>query len=163
MTLTAKQAWAIGHLVHELRPEWEAEGVVAALKRCAGGDPFATALASIRAAADKNARTPGVIPTPGTHWQEGLKRDPEPARPPRKSEDCPKHPGNWRDSCHGCAADKLAGDDTNYNPRRTEAGDRIATLRGLVSSTKARLCPCGVEPMLCADHDPRKTKPQEDA
>lgn len=39
--------------------------------------------------------------------------------------------------------------------------DVLATLRGLVSSAKARLCPCGVEPMLCADHDPRKTSEGE--
>lgn len=36
--------------------------------------------------------------------------------------------------------------------------DVLATLRGLVSSAKAGLCPCGVNPLLCADHDPRKTE-----
>lgn len=32
------------------------------------------------------------------------------AHPPRKDEECPTHPGNWKDACRGCAADAKAKD-----------------------------------------------------
>lgn len=31
-------------------------------------------------------------------------------RPPKRSEECPTHPGQWATACNGCAADAKAGD-----------------------------------------------------
>lgn len=30
--------------------------------------------------------------------------------PPRRNEWCPRHPGEWPDSCRGCASEQKAGD-----------------------------------------------------
>ena len=142
MGLTPKQAWAIGHLVTELRPEWQAEGVVAALKRVADRNPYHVALAAVRAAADPDARTPGVIPAPGTHWQEGIKEQPGKGRPPRKSEECEIHAGWWADSCHGCASDRLAGDKTTPpDLRRPDPTDHVARVRAELAQARATTCP----------------------
>ena len=79
-----EQAAAIAQTVHTLRPAWNVEGVFAALGKCQDRDPFEVALAAIRAAADPQARTPGVIPGPGPHWNELPPKAPDrPAQPAR--------------------------------------------------------------------------------
>ena len=70
MTISREQAQALTRLVHALRPAWNEEGIYAALGKLKARDPYDVALAAIRAAADKNAKTPGVIPTDGPHWNE---------------------------------------------------------------------------------------------
>lgn len=135
--LTSKQAWAIAHLVAELRPDWQAEGVVSALKRCQAQDPFLVALASIRAAADREARTPGVIPTQGSHWLDGVKREPE-----RRSLNvpCPNHEGETL-PCHRCANERVPADETNT---------ALQLARAELQSAQSRLCPAhGVRETHC--------------
>ena len=145
MGVTPKQAWAIAHLVAELRPEWQPEGVVSAIKRVADRNPHEVALASIRAAADPEARTPGVIPTPGTHWQEGIKQQPGKGRPPRKDEECDVHVGQWADACHGCASDRLTGERTTpAELRRPDASGHLALARAQLAQAKANHCPHGI-------------------
>ena len=145
MSLTPKQAWAVAHLVAELRPDWQTEGVVAALKRCADGSPFLVALAAIRAAADGNLRTPGAIPTAGDHWDEGIKSQPRTSF----NTPCPDHPGETL-PCGRCARDRVPADD---NPA-------LALARAQLASARANLCSHGVPHQACADHDPRKAKPE---
>ena len=70
MTLGKEQAQALTRLVHLLRPAWSEEGIYAALAKCQPLDAYDVALAAIRAAQDSKVRTPGVIPTRGSHWNE---------------------------------------------------------------------------------------------
>jgi hypothetical protein len=117
MPVTREQAYTIGHVAHAVRewlradradlPEWHVEGIVKNIERIANRRFPDVALAAIRAAMDPGAKTPGVIPTDGPHWAEGVTYDPP--RIPKLHEECPLHAGNWRDACHGCAADKAAG------------------------------------------------------
>lgn len=76
MPVTPDQARAIAYLAVACRPDrastWDAAGVVAMIRRVADRDLAAVTLAVIRAAADPNANTPGVIPTDGPHWSERL-------------------------------------------------------------------------------------------
>jgi hypothetical protein len=77
MTLSREQAQALTRLVHLLRPAWNEEGIYAAVARVKERDAYDVALAAIRAAADKNANTPGVIPSPGPHWNEAAPVEPK--------------------------------------------------------------------------------------
>lgn len=74
--LSREQAQAVSRTVHLLRPAWNEEGIYAALAQVKDRDPFDVALAAIRAARDDKARTPGVIPTPGPHWNEEAPKPP---------------------------------------------------------------------------------------
>lgn len=150
MGVTPKQAWAIAHLVVELRPEWQPEGVVAAIKKCADRSPVLVALASIRAAADSNVRTPGAIPTAGDHWQEGIKSQ------ARTSFDlpCPEHADQIL-PCRRCAAARVPA----------EASNALALARAELQSALSRLCPAHhVPPTHCQSaHTPQPTPAAEAA
>jgi len=67
---TKAQLEALTALLGQLRHDWDTPGIRAALARAAhlgtGGD---IAVAACRIAANPDAHTPGLIPTPGTHWQ----------------------------------------------------------------------------------------------
>lgn len=68
MQMTKSQAILVAKLVEQLRPEWNFHGTMAALAKAIDGhDAFDVAIAAITAAADPDAKTPGVIPTDG-HW-----------------------------------------------------------------------------------------------
>lgn len=70
--MNERQRQTLAALIHELRPDWDIRGVIAALDdiRISKERVADVALASIRAATDTNAKTPGVIPTAGPHWEE---------------------------------------------------------------------------------------------
>lgn len=155
MPMTKPQADAIAVLVHNLRTEWDTRGIMAALAKCAHQPAADVALASIRAAMDPGAKTPGVIPTDGPHWAERLAPREAP-RPPRHDEQCPHHAGNYREGCHGCAADQKAGTDS---PSRPMEQRRVTVLAGQVRqalrTATASKCSHGiVPPAVCNEpHD----------
>ena len=162
--ITPQQAWAIGHLVHELRPAWEAEGVVAQVKRVADRNPVMVALACIRAAADPDAKTPGVIPTNGTHWNEGIKQAPNEWHPPKREQECTLHAGQYAGSCNGCRADQLAGDRTlPPELRRPDASNHAQRARAEVRAATARCCSHGIDRARgkCAQCERETTTPTE--
>jgi phage tail protein X len=76
MTVTKHQAQMIANLASACRPtgarRWDTAGTMAALVKLHDRDLAEVVLATIRAAADRDAETPGVIPTPGSHWAERL-------------------------------------------------------------------------------------------
>lgn len=159
MPLTLDQATPLAALIHKLRPEWDERGILSALEKCAGRNPFDVAAAAIRAAADRGAKTPGVIPADGPHWREKVSDQLSP-RNPMPHEQCPKHIGQYRQSCSGCRADKLAGDSSTFNPRRTEPDATVVQLaRANLAQAKANLCGHGVHPRLCKEAHP--TEPEE--
>jgi hypothetical protein len=67
--MTKPQAILVAKFVGEIRTDWEFHGVMAALAKASDKGSAATvAIAAISAAADPDAKTPGVIPTDGSHW-----------------------------------------------------------------------------------------------
>jgi hypothetical protein len=148
--LSREQAQALTHTIHLLRPAWSEEGIFASLARCKDRDAFEVTLAAIRAAADKTARTPGVIPAPGSHWNE---LEPT-AKPNRRSYNvpCPDHAGESL-PCPRCAAARVPAD----------GNDAVQLARAHLAQTRANVCACGTAPSHCADHNPaRATVPIEE-
>lgn len=60
-TPTDEQLARVGHVVRDLRPEWDLNGVRAALRRCNGWSLGPVAVTAIAAALDSTAKTPAVI------------------------------------------------------------------------------------------------------
>ena len=98
MSITKDQAQMIAALAVAARPSgasrWDEAGVVANLAKVRDRSLAAVVIATMQAAEDRNAHTPGVIPGQGPHW-----RNPESApRPPTVAydanhfcADCGKH------------------------------------------------------------------------
>lgn len=76
MTVTRDQAQMLATLATACRPtgarRWDAAGVMAALEKLRERDLSEVVMATVRAARDRDVETPGVIPTPGSHWREQL-------------------------------------------------------------------------------------------
>lgn len=69
LEITKPQAKALANLLHELRPDWDPQGLLTAIHtaRTKSGN-FDLAIAAIRAAATPSVRTPAVIGMDGPHW-----------------------------------------------------------------------------------------------
>lgn len=80
MTVTKDQAQMLATLVAASRPNgarrWDHAGILAALAKVKDRSLPEVIMAVIRAAADRNVDTPGVIPTAGSHWREQLAPQP---------------------------------------------------------------------------------------
>lgn len=69
MKIDKPSAQALTHLIHQLRPTWDEQGIYAALGKARDmGDLAEISIAAIRAAVAPDSRTPAVIATPGPHW-----------------------------------------------------------------------------------------------
>lgn len=71
MSLTAPQGKALVQLVAALRRDWQPAGIEAAIRKALddGAHGPEVCVAAVRVATDPEARTPGLIPAPGPHWQ----------------------------------------------------------------------------------------------
>lgn len=137
--ITRDQAHTLASLAAACRPDnaptWDQPGILAALRKVHDRPLAQVALATIRAAADPTAKSPGVIAsTESIHWQEKLAA-PTP-RPPRGDEQCPLHPGQWRDRCSGCKADQLTGTSASEDKPVTpeEARNRLQQARQQITT-----------------------------
>ena len=74
MTVTRDQAQMLTDLARACRPtgasRWDAPGVMAAIAAVKDRQLATVIMAVIRAAADRDVESPGVIPTNGSHWAE---------------------------------------------------------------------------------------------
>lgn len=74
MPVTEQQARAITFLAMAARPtgapRWDEGGVYANVMKVADRAVGAVTIAVIQAAEDRNAQSPGVIPTNGPHWRD---------------------------------------------------------------------------------------------
>lgn len=99
MTLTGTQGKALVQLIASLRRDWQPAGIEAAIRKAItdGATGPDVCVAAVRVAANPEAKTPGLIPAPGPHWQalrSGARLAPI---------DCPEHPGNPSGRCRPCA------------------------------------------------------------
>lgn len=150
---TKQDLAALHHLAQRLRDEtpgagkWHDNGLTVALDAMLGWN-LNTVIETVRAhASDPAAKTPGAM-------RRGFLPDTLPsgrpaAFPPKAGDACPDHPGGWRGTCSGCAADALTGETP---PARGVAPSRIDTLRAAHTEATAVLCPCGVR--RCKEHQP---------
>src|SRR5689334_17678272 len=113
MSVDEQQMRAIAYLAARVRPRgskaWDEPGIVANLRKVSHIQLAEVILATIRAAANDKADSPGVIPNlGGEHWREKVTVSTV-KRPPKLSEECDYHPGQFAENCGGCHADELAG------------------------------------------------------
>lgn len=70
---------AIAHLAARARPSgarrWNEAGIIAAIEKVRARSLYEVTVAVMRAANDRNADTPGVIPTAGPHWRADVDDD----------------------------------------------------------------------------------------
>jgi hypothetical protein len=168
MPLTKDQARLLVPLLIACRPigapVWDEQGVMAALSRVANRNIAEVIIAATRAAADREAKTPGVIPTNGPHWSSDA--IPSAAKtanhPPKRDETCPHHPAYRATNCGGCLADQRAADGGDTPPRAWEPAESnaAALARAAYAQSRAQLCAHGVPRLNCADH--RDTHPTEE-
>lgn len=95
MTATDQQLRALAFLAKACRPNgarrWDEAGIMAALAKVADRSLAEVVLATVRAAADRDCETPGVIPTAGSHWRSAaVEVGPTPTPPKFRSESGPK-------------------------------------------------------------------------
>ena len=135
LEMTYKQGKALAAFLRELRGDWDKPGIEHALGVARGkGTAPVVAVAAIRAAAQASNRTPAVIGMDGAHWREPATGQPKAThatlRPPQRHEECPEHGGEWAGTCRGCAADQLAGDETQpAELRRPDRAAQVARVR----------------------------------
>jgi hypothetical protein len=150
-------------MANHLRPDWPNASLYTFIARNLAARAYrdvAVALAYV--ACDTTTATPKRILEAGPWWQ-ATQTSSETYRPPRKDEECPRHAGNYVDSCRGCAADQRVGDSTAPGePRKPDRSTQLAELRRLHREAAAALCTHGIKPELCADHDPRRQPAEQE-
>ena len=113
MPLSQSQGQALTALLHTIRRDWGLPGITAALKKASLlGSAAEVAVAACRCAADPDMRTPGLIPTPGPHWQ-GLAAGSRLAPVM-----CVTHPEQKAGSCPACFKAAVPRADLCPVPRR---------------------------------------------
>lgn len=107
-------------------PTWDHAGIVANIAKVADRSLAEVALAVIRAAADREAASPGVIPSKGSHWDEQLKPPkwtPDSSNPMLRCSTCDLHERDCRSRWSG---------DHDYRPRAQRPDVDVArTVQGL--------------------------------
>ncbi len=95
--------------IHQLRHEWDTPGILAAVEACDGkGFPYGdTVKAAVNLAVNPEARTPGLLPLPGTHWQ-GTRSVAGRLAPVM----CPDHPDHEAGGCPQCIDEAARDVDT---------------------------------------------------
>jgi hypothetical protein len=80
VTITKDQAQMLAHLAIACRPHraptWDEAGVMANIAKVKERALPEIVMAVIQAAADRECVSPGVIPSPGSHWQVAMKPPP---------------------------------------------------------------------------------------
>lgn len=163
----------IAAAANALRPDWPIKSVLTILEK-----PFLSnrtrrdvAVAIAWVACESDSKTPARILEAGPWWQASQESGQRAPRNPQPHEECPKHEGQFRWSCGGCAADRKAKrDEADEQVRQQQALSRTASLeriRATLTEARADHCPHGVARDHCADHDPRRqadpeTETQED-
>lgn len=102
------QAQALAAFIGTIRPDWDAQGVMAALAKAKDrGTVTEVAHAAIAAAANRLNRTPAVIALSGPHWTVPTADRPTPIPGPGTAPRCPVygHEGYPAPTCPGCRSE----------------------------------------------------------
>lgn len=132
--ITKDQAEALAALVHQLRPDWQTQGIMSALAKVRDRGPaFDVAHAALYAAADPTIRTPAVIAMGGEHWMRGKGLGETTASTTGRYARCPNE-GHEHEPAHNCRmcrsehleAKELAGHQVPRTP--TAPTERVAEI-----------------------------------
>jgi len=134
MPVTKQQAQMLAALAVACRPHraptWDEPGVMANIGKVADRSLSEVVLAVIRAAADHECISPGVIPSAGSHWNEQLKPakfKPQVLKPEERCKTCGK-------SQHDCVRNPWADHDFEadiHRPRELDITPVVTELKGL--------------------------------
>jgi hypothetical protein len=133
--LTDQDARALTYLALRIRTEtygagpWDEAGTYANIAKLVGRSLALTSESIVRHAADKGARTPGVLL--GAYTPAPLEHEDHARGNPKPGEDCPRHAGQWPDFCAGCKTDTIPA---YYDP---EPGERVADPRAAARAALA--------------------------
>jgi hypothetical protein len=138
----------------ELRPDWDYPGCLAAIGAMKHKHPLDLAMAAVRLCATADAKSPGALKTEqGQHWRE--KVAPRTVRqPPKREQECRRHPGEWADACRPCRAEEIAKaqeEPTGPVEPQTTASGYAAAIRGQLASFLANTCLHGTPLSRCAE------------
>lgn len=140
MMINEQEMRAIAFVAARCRPTgakpWDEAGIVANLRRVASLNLAEVTIAAIRAAANRQADSPGVIPvTTGEHWREKV-AERGPYRPPKRDEICrrPGHVAYPAANCPGCATE---GREQEPEPSETAPVAIDPSLRGVEAARAA--------------------------
>lgn len=130
----------IAAMANALRPDWPVASLRALLRRPTLANKtrrdMAVALAWV--ACESETKTPARVAEAGPWWNATAVDSDGAARyqPPKADQACGKHPGEWRERCRSCAADRLAPveEDDGEVTSREQA---IALARAQLTARKA--------------------------
>lgn len=102
MILNDRTGSALIALVRDLRPEWDAPGIAAALRKADTGERSLVEItvATIRCADDRAANTPGALGTGGAYWRGAVGETGTTTA--REFTHCHEHPGHRATTCPLC-------------------------------------------------------------
>lgn len=142
----------IAAMAHALRPDWP----LASLRTLLAGDQLrnksrrdmAVALAWV--ACENDTKTPKRVVESGPWWHAANVETPERVVrfPPKRDDECRRHPGEWVDACRPCAVEDRAIDAGTRAPDGTADASHA---RAALLATRAALCSHGVPGSHCAD------------
>jgi hypothetical protein len=143
MPTTDRDAQALAYIAGRLREEttgarkWDQVGSYEVIKTELVGKNLAMAVEAVLChATDVEAKTPGSLRRPFNPPRPS-DRPKERMHPPRRGEDCPRHPGQWADNCGGCAADKRAVEyDDEPVAGSLSKDEALARMRAAVAASK---------------------------
>ena len=131
MSIDEQQMRAIAFLAARCRPTgskpWDEAGIVANLRKVAHLDAAEVVIATIRAAANRQAESPGVIPhLGGEHWREKVTEKGR-AVPPKRDEQC-RRCGSFKGNC-ACQQESRAWDADENRGDAMSKDDALALAR----------------------------------
>ena len=118
MTTNEQDLRALAYLAKRLRSEghgaakWDDAGLWSVLKKLEGHNLAMTIERVTRHAADIKARTPAAIERPFVPDTPKA----EVRYPPKATDECTTHPGEWLDACRICAGPAAADGDEKPRP-----------------------------------------------
>lgn len=127
--MTDQDARALTYIARRLRTEthgcreWDDAGTYAVVAELIGQNLALAVERITRHASDPEAKTPGAIRRPFVPDAPAGER----YHPPKRGEDCPRHPGQWASNCGGCRADALAATYDDEHPATPEPRPRPAS------------------------------------
>lgn len=132
--LTHPQAQALTALIATIRPDWDATGILAAL-RIAKDRGTATEVmhAAITAASTPTVRTPAVMGMAGPHWTTPTSAPRAPSTVPDASAarcEIPGHEGEVAHNCRACRSERLGTDTPADDTLAIPAGQAALNAKG---------------------------------
>lgn len=129
----------IAAAINQLRPDWPTGSIRTLLAgpKLKDRPRRDVAVALTWVACETDSKTPARVNEPGPWWKATSAEGGEDQRwaPPKDHQACGKHPGEWRDRCRCCTADKLAGEVEESLPK-TPADEAKAAARAAIAAAK---------------------------